>query len=167
MLRNPSRSAVVTAANQRRRSIFHHGDQLRGSLPGVERHHDQPFGHDRQIHRHPADAVGRQQPHAVAFFSPLEARNERALRTISSNSPPVTPVTSPRESRRIRVSAAAFSCTKMLPTNGMMISNAGALNHGSRKIPGLDLASFRGSIRVPDSAIRRHQSRKPRLMGGR
>ena len=60
------------------------------------------------------------KPHRSPFFSLFEAINVLALRMCSSNSLPVTPVTSPsRISARICVSAAACSCEKISPINGM------------------------------------------------
>ena len=78
LCRMPSRKRGIAAADQRRRAVLHHGDQFRRRLPRVERHHDQAFGHDRQIHRDPVDAVCREQGAAVAFLQPRAARNARA-----------------------------------------------------------------------------------------
>ncbi len=64
----PSRNVVVATTDQRRRTILHHGDQLCGRLPGVERNHDQTFRHDGQIERNPVNAVVGQQGAAVAFL---------------------------------------------------------------------------------------------------
>ena len=58
----------VSATDQSRRAILHHRHQFRRSLARVQRDDNQAFRHDGQVHRHPANAIRRQQHAAVAFF---------------------------------------------------------------------------------------------------
>src|ERR1017187_2048615 len=75
-------------------------------------------------------------PHRSPFCRPLEAINVLALRTNSSNSPPVTLVTCPsRISARIRVSAAVRSSEKISPTNGMSVLTIWIAGPRSRRTP--------------------------------
>ena len=58
----------VAATDQRRRAVFHHGDEFGRRLARVKWNYDQTFRHDREIERDPVDAVRREQGAAVAFL---------------------------------------------------------------------------------------------------
>ena len=60
--------AVISATDERRRRVLHHGYKLHRSLAGIKRNDDQPFRHHSQVHGHPADAVMGHESAAVAFL---------------------------------------------------------------------------------------------------
>ena len=65
---------LFAAGNHRRPAVLHHRDQFRGRLPRIQRNRNQPFRHDRQIHRYPADGIVRQQRAAVSLFQSQPAQ---------------------------------------------------------------------------------------------
>src|SRR6266536_1963023 len=68
VLNNSVTQPRISAANQRRRTVLHHGDEFARCLAGVERYYDQTLGHDGQVHRDPAYAVAGEQCATIAFM---------------------------------------------------------------------------------------------------
>ena len=66
-----------------------HADEFSRRLPHVQRDHDQPFGHHREVRRGPVDAVRSDQRARSPGFKPARAKNCRACCTSVRNSPPV------------------------------------------------------------------------------
>ena len=68
----------IRGAHQCRRRVLDHAREFGAHLARVERHHDQPLGHHRQIERRPSNAIRREQCATVAALQ--SARSKKSPR---------------------------------------------------------------------------------------